>query len=57
MVSSVLLCCELVEYIPSKYGCELSKIVGETATSENHLIWRHTAYALRFIMKEKSPFV
>lgn len=57
MVSSVLLCCELVEYIPSKYGCELSKIVGETSASEIPIIRRHAAYALRFILKEKSPFV
>lgn len=57
MISSVRLCCELAEYIPSKYGGELNKIVTETSESAIPIIRRFCAYSLRFIIKEKCPFV
>lgn len=57
MVSAVRLCCELAEYIPSKYGGELNKIVTETTNSDISVIRKFAAYSLRFIIKEKCPFV
>lgn len=57
IVSSVRICCELAEYIPSKYGGELSKIVTETSQSDVLIIRKFAAFSIRFIIKEKSPFV
>lgn len=57
MISSVRICCELAEYIPSKYGGELGKIVTDTSASEIPIIRKFAAFSMRYIMKEKSPFV
>jgi hypothetical protein len=57
MIASVWLCCELAEYIPSKYAGELQKIVIEAASSKVVIVRRYCAYALRYILKDKCPFV
>lgn len=57
MISAVRVCCELAEYIPSKYAGELGKIVTESTSSEIPIIRKNTAFSIRFIIKEKSPFV
>lgn len=56
MIASVWLCCELAEYVPSKYAGELNRIIKEAAGSEIPLIRRYCAFALRFVLKDKCPF-
>lgn len=57
VVSSVRLSCELAEYIPSKYSGELIKVLEDSADSKKIIIRKQVAYSMRFILKEKSPFI
>lgn len=57
MIASVWLCCELAEYIPSKYAGELQKIVIDASTCKISIVRKYCAFALRFILKDKCPFV
>lgn len=57
MIASVWLCCELAEYIPSKYAGELQKIVTDAASCKVAIVRRFCAFALRYILKDKCPFV